>query len=96
MHWPGVTEVWKIIETRAKKKGISLHAALGEAILAWVEEAACAPCSVSYRVHSTQRSVVARSVDSVHTTYVVGPSTATAGWRARAPGFDTSLALVTA
>jgi hypothetical protein len=33
-------EVWKIIEARAKTKGISLHAALREAILAWVEEAA--------------------------------------------------------
>ena len=33
-------EVWKIIEARAKKKGISLHAALREAILAWVEGAA--------------------------------------------------------
>ncbi len=33
-------EVWKIIEARAKKKGISLHAALREAILAWVAEAA--------------------------------------------------------
>jgi hypothetical protein len=33
-------DVWKIIEERAKKKGISLHAALREAILAWVEEAA--------------------------------------------------------
>jgi hypothetical protein len=33
-------EVWKVIEARAKKKGISLHAALREAILAWVEEAA--------------------------------------------------------
>jgi hypothetical protein len=32
--------VWKVIEARAKKKGISLHAALREAILAWVEEAA--------------------------------------------------------
>lgn len=33
-------EVWKRIEARAKKKGITLHAALREAILAWVEEAA--------------------------------------------------------
>ena len=32
--------VWKRIEARAKKKGISLHAALREAILAWVEDAA--------------------------------------------------------
>jgi hypothetical protein len=33
-------EVWKIIEARAKKKGISLHAALREAILAWIDKAA--------------------------------------------------------
>jgi hypothetical protein len=33
-------EVWKIIEARAKKKGISLHAALRTAILAWIEKAA--------------------------------------------------------
>ena len=33
-------EIWKIIEARAKKKGITLHAALREAILVWVEEAA--------------------------------------------------------
>ncbi len=32
--------VWKIIEARAKEKGMSVHAALREAILAWVEEAA--------------------------------------------------------
>ena len=32
--------VWKRIEARAKKKGITLHAALREAILAWVENAA--------------------------------------------------------
>ncbi len=29
-------EVWKLLEARAKKKGITLHAALREAILAWV------------------------------------------------------------
>src|SRR5450755_3883729 len=32
--------IWKVIETRAKKKGITLHAALREAILAWIEAAA--------------------------------------------------------
>ncbi len=32
--------VWKLIEARAKRKGITLHAALREAILAWIEEAA--------------------------------------------------------
>jgi hypothetical protein len=32
--------VWKIIEARAKKKGISLHAALREAVLAWIDRAA--------------------------------------------------------
>ena len=33
-------QVWKTLEARAKKKGISLHAALREAILAWIDEAA--------------------------------------------------------
>ena len=33
-------EVWKILEARAKKKGLSLHAALREAILAWIKQAA--------------------------------------------------------
>lgn len=33
-------EVWKLLEARAKKKGITLHAALREAILAWIERAA--------------------------------------------------------
>ena len=32
--------VWKRIEARARKRGISLHAALREAILAWINEAA--------------------------------------------------------
>ena len=32
--------VWKVIEARAKKKGLSLHAALRAAILAWIEDAA--------------------------------------------------------
>lgn len=38
VRFPG--EVWRIIEARAKKKGLSLHAALREAILAWVADAA--------------------------------------------------------
>lgn len=33
-------EVWKLIEARAKEKGITVHAALREAILEWVERAA--------------------------------------------------------
>jgi hypothetical protein len=33
-------DVWKVIELRAKQKGISLHAALREAILAWANDAA--------------------------------------------------------
>jgi len=33
-------EVWKLLETRAKKRGLTLHAALREAILAWIERAA--------------------------------------------------------
>src|SRR5579859_889297 len=33
-------EVWMVLEVRAKERGISLHAALREAILAWVERAA--------------------------------------------------------
>ena len=33
-------EVWKIIESHARKRGLTLHAALREAILAWVQEAA--------------------------------------------------------
>jgi len=33
-------EMWKIIEARATKKGITVHAALREAILAWVDRAA--------------------------------------------------------
>ena len=33
-------EVWKLIEVRAKKKGLTLHAALREAILAWIQDAA--------------------------------------------------------
>jgi hypothetical protein len=32
--------VWKQIEARAKAKGMTLHAALREAILAWLEAAA--------------------------------------------------------
>ncbi len=32
--------VWKQIETRAKAKGVSVHAALREAIIAWLEAAA--------------------------------------------------------
>ena len=33
-------EVWKVLEARAKKRGLTLHAALREAILAWIERAA--------------------------------------------------------
>jgi len=33
-------EVWKLIEARAKKNGLTLHAALRKAILDWIERAA--------------------------------------------------------
>jgi hypothetical protein len=33
-------EVWKMLEQRAKDEGIPLHAALRQAILAWLEKAA--------------------------------------------------------
>jgi hypothetical protein len=33
-------EVWDLLEKRAKKKGITLHAALREAILTWLKQAA--------------------------------------------------------
>jgi hypothetical protein len=33
-------EVWKLLEARAKKRGLTLHAALREAILSWIERAA--------------------------------------------------------
>jgi hypothetical protein len=32
--------IWELLEERAKEKGLSLHAALREAILAWTREAA--------------------------------------------------------
>jgi hypothetical protein len=32
--------VWKLLEARSKKQGITLHAALRQAILAWIEQAA--------------------------------------------------------
>lgn len=32
--------IWALLEERAKEKGISLHAALREAVLAWANEAA--------------------------------------------------------
>jgi len=32
--------VWKRLETRARRKGLSLHAALREAILEWLRDAA--------------------------------------------------------
>jgi hypothetical protein len=32
--------VWKLLEARARKRGLTLHAALREAILAWIERAA--------------------------------------------------------
>ena len=33
-------DVWEMLEQRAKKEGITLHAALREAILAWLKQAA--------------------------------------------------------
>jgi len=33
-------EVWALIEARAKEKGLTLHAALRQAILSWIERAA--------------------------------------------------------
>ena len=33
-------EIWKLLERRAKKKGLTLHAALREAILEWTGHAA--------------------------------------------------------
>lgn len=33
-------EVWEMLETHAKKRGITLHAALREAILTWLKQAA--------------------------------------------------------
>jgi hypothetical protein len=33
-------EVWRVLEARATKRGMTLHAALREAILAWIERAA--------------------------------------------------------
>jgi len=33
-------EVWEMLERRAKREGITLHAALREAILAWLKQAA--------------------------------------------------------
>ena len=33
-------EIWRVLEAWAKKRGITLHAALREAILAWIERAA--------------------------------------------------------
>jgi hypothetical protein len=33
-------EVWRLLEARAKKRGLTLHAALREAILTWIEKAA--------------------------------------------------------
>jgi len=33
-------EVWRVLEARAKKRGLTLHAALREAILSWIERAA--------------------------------------------------------
>jgi hypothetical protein len=33
-------EVWKLLATRAKKRGLTLHAALREAILDWIKRAA--------------------------------------------------------
>jgi hypothetical protein len=33
-------DVWEMLEERARKEGITLHAALRQAILAWLEHAA--------------------------------------------------------
>jgi hypothetical protein len=33
-------EIWKVLEARAKRLGISLHAALREAIIAWIKRSA--------------------------------------------------------
>jgi hypothetical protein len=33
-------EVWRLLEARAKKRGLTLHAALRDAIRAWIERAA--------------------------------------------------------
>jgi Ribbon-helix-helix protein, copG family len=33
-------EVWRVLEARARERGLTLHAALREAILAWIERAA--------------------------------------------------------
>ncbi|MBX3210278.1 MAG: ribbon-helix-helix protein, CopG family [Labilithrix sp.] len=33
-------DVWRLLEVRAKKEGLTLHAALRQAILAWIEDAA--------------------------------------------------------
>jgi len=33
-------EVWRLLEARAKKRGLTLHAALREAILEWIKRAA--------------------------------------------------------
>jgi hypothetical protein len=33
-------EVWRVLETRAKQRGLTLHAALRAAILAWIKRAA--------------------------------------------------------
>src|SRR5215467_1749686 len=33
-------EVWRLLEARAEKRGLTLHAALREASLAWIERAA--------------------------------------------------------
>jgi hypothetical protein len=38
VRFPGI--VWKRIEARAKAKGMTVHAALREAILSWLESAA--------------------------------------------------------
>ena len=49
LHEVGVTsprsvrfpdEVWRMLEARAKRRGLTLHAALREAILAWIKRAA--------------------------------------------------------
>ena len=33
-------EIWRLLEARARKEGLTLHAALRQAILAWIENAA--------------------------------------------------------
>ncbi|MBP9113264.1 MAG: ribbon-helix-helix protein, CopG family [Polyangiaceae bacterium] len=47
--------VWKLIEARAKQRGISVHAALREAILEWRGKDAACVCSGSHNDSLTLR-----------------------------------------